>query len=387
MKKLFVIAGEASGDRLGGSLLAAIKERFPDIIIAGIGGDDMKQNGLPQSLFPMEQLSVMGLAEIIPAMPRILYRLQQTVSAIEAFQPDLVLSIDNPDFTQRVHRQIQKNGRLKTRHVHMVAPSVWAWRPGRAQKWGQVIDQLLCLLPFEPPYFANTPMRADFVGHPVTERLQPLPRGKNDVVARLGIRGGPIVGLLCGSRIGEIRRVGNQIVEAAQLLAMEFPGLHFIVPTLPWIEKDVRALCARIPAYSHVLTDQSDKYMAMGACDAAIAVSGTIGLELAMLEVPHIITYRLNPLTWQVAKRMIQVRYAHLVNILQDAPVVPEFLQNDSQPEMMASAMIELLKDGQAQANQLQAFRNVRAQLQAPRGFTAASAAVEAIVQGGNPTH
>ena len=222
----------------------------------------------------------------------------------------------------------------------------------------------------------------DFVGHPVAERLRPLPRGKNEVVAKLGIRGGPIVGLLCGSRIGEIRRVGDQIVEAAQLLAMEFPGLHFVVPTLPWIEKDVRELCARIPAYCHILTDQSDKYMAMGGCDAAIAVSGTIGLELAMLEIPHIITYRLNPLSWQIAKRMIQVRYAHLVNILQDTAIVPEFLQGDAHPERMASAMIELLKDGQAQEDQLRAFRNVRAQLQAPQGFTAASAAVEAIVQG-----
>lgn len=382
MKKLYIIAGEASGDRLGGSVLVALRARFPDIEIAGIGGEDMLQNGLPQSLFPMQQLSVMGLAEILPAIPRILYRLQQTVSAIEAFQPDVVLSIDNPDFTYRVHRQLQKNGTLKTRHVHMVAPSVWAWRPGRAQKWGQVIDQLLCLLPFEPPYFANTPMRADFIGHPVAERLQPQSRSKNDVIAKLGIRGGPIVGLLCGSRIGEIRRVGNQIVETAQLLAMEFPGLHFIVPTLPWIEKDVRALCARIPAYCHILTDQADKYQAMGGCDAAIAVSGTIGLELAMLEVPHIITYRLNPLSWQIAKRMIQVRYAHLVNILQDAPLVPEFLQNDAQPERMASAMIELLKDGQAQEDQVRAFRNVRAQLQAPQGLTAASAAIEAIVQG-----
>ena len=142
MKKVFVIAGEASGDRLGGSVLAALRERFTDVVIAGIGGEDMRQNGLPQSLFPMQQLSVMGLAEIIPAIPRILYRLQQTVSAIEAFQPDVVLSIDNPDFTYRVHRQLRKNGTLKARHVHMVAPSVWAWRPGRAQKWGQVIDQL-----------------------------------------------------------------------------------------------------------------------------------------------------------------------------------------------------------------------------------------------------
>jgi lipid-A-disaccharide synthase len=369
MRKVFVVAGEASGE---------LRFRYPQVEIMGVGGPDMLANGLPQSLFPMQQLSVMGIAEVVPAIPRILYRLQQTVAAVEKMQPDMVITIDSPDFTYRVHKAIRKNGRIKTRHVHMVAPSVWAWRPGRANKWAGVIDQLLCLLPFEPPYFENTGLRADFVGHPVTERLHPLPQG-NDVLARLGIRGGPIVGLFFGSRGGELRRMGPTIVQAAQLLAIEFPGLNFIIPTLPWIERDVRDLCAKIPANCHFLTDYGDKYMAMAACDAAIAVSGTIGLELAMLEVPHLITYRLNWLSWQIARRMVQVRYAHLVNILQGAPIVPEYLQQDCQPAVLASAMIELLRDPRRQDEQRNAFRAVRNQLAPPQGFNAGSAAVMAI--------
>lgn len=380
MQKIFIIAGEASGDRLGGSLLNELKTRFPEAEIQGVGGPDMLAHGLPESLFPMQQLSVMGLAEVLPSIPRILYRLQQTVSAIEAMQPDLVISIDSPDFTYRLHKAIRKNGKIKnTRHVHMVAPSVWAWRPGRAGKWAEVLDQLLCLLPFEPPYFQEVNLKADFVGHPVTERLHPLPRG-NDVLGRLGIRGGPIVGLLFGSRKGELKRMGPVIVQAAQLLAIEFPGLNFIIPTLPWIEKEVRALCAKIPANCHYLSDYADKYLAMAACDSAIAVSGTIGLELAMLDVPHLITYRMNPLSWQLARRMVHVRYAHLVNILQGKMIVPEFLQQECRPDMLAAAMVELLKDNAQQEKQRNAFTLVRGQLQAPHGYTAASAAVAAIL-------
>lgn len=362
--RIMLIAGEASGDLLGARLMAALKSQHAGAIsFSGIGGPMMEVGGL-QTLFPMRELSLMGIMEILPNIPRLLRRIKQTADMIRAIQPDIVVTIDSPDFCFRVARMVQKEGKRNCPWVHYVAPTVWAWRPERAAKMASLYDGIICLLPFEPPYFTRVGMKAVFTGHPAIENVGGFGAGQG-FRARHGIplRDGFLFGVLFGSRHSEIGRMG-EIIRQSVLKVLEKaqrPDVHIVAPTFPHLKDEVTALLKNMPCPVHIVTDPAEKWPVFDATEVAFAVSGTVGLELALASVPHVIAYRMNRLTWEIVRRKVKVPYAHLANILMEDRVVPEFIQDQCRPELIADELLALFNpNGAASTFQRNAFMNLK---------------------------
>lgn len=356
-KRVYLIAGEQSGDILGARLMKALKEKHGDYEFLGVGGGEMKAQGF-ESLFPMQDLSVMGITEILPRLPLIMRRIKQTVSHIMREKPDIVVTIDSPDFCFRVVKKLHNHMNLKDfpKLVHYVAPTVWAWRPERARKVAELYDGIMCLYPMEPAYFENEGMKAAFVGHPAIESYNKSGAGQA-LRQELGIpEDAKAMGLLFGSRTGELNRIGPILRQAAFQYAKQ-NEVHIIAPTLPHLKKHVRNLLESMPCETHIIDDQNRKWDAFNAMDFAMATSGTVGLELAIADVPHVITYKVNALTHYILKRKVNVGYAHLANILLDQPVVDEFLQKDCTPDSILDALNAL--EGKAES-QRAAFERLR---------------------------
>ena len=345
---VFLVAGEPSGDAIGARLMTALRARTGDHVrFAGIGGDRMTATGL-ESLFPQSDLTVMGIAEVIPRIPRLLRRLRETVAAIRDCAPDVVVTIDAPGFSYRIARRL---ARRPFPLIHYVAPTVWAWRPGRAAKLARLVDHLLAILPFEPPWFERVGLACTFVGHPVVEEQDGTGDGPG-FRERHGI--GPEAMLLCvlpGSRSSEVRRLLPPFGTVVAELAGRHPDLQVVIPTVSGVAEAVRAAAATWPA-SPIVVGQADKGDAFAASSAALAASGTVSLELALAAVPHVIAYRVNPLSAAIARRLIKVRYASLVNLLADAPIVPEYLQGNCTVDRLVPAVERLLTDPEAAATQ-----------------------------------
>ncbi|QHQ34721.1 lipid-A-disaccharide synthase [Algicella marina] len=315
--RVFVIAGEPSGDALGAALLAGLKtEESGTLELAGVGGPLMRAEGLA-SLFPMDQLSVMGVAEVLPRLPGLLRRIRETADAVVAWKPDVLITIDSPDFCLRVARKARALDRdLKV--VHYVAPSVWAWRPGRAKKMAAVVDHVLALLPFEPPYMEAAGMSCDFVGHPVTQLEVP---SAADVAAFRevnAIGAARCLTVLPGSRAGEVGRVGPVLRDVAAALVAENEGLRVIVPTVGPRLDAVRELFAEVPGALVLGPDigEAGKLAAFAASGLALAASGTVTLEVAAAGAPMIVAYDLNGLSRMIARRFVKLPSATLVNLL-----------------------------------------------------------------------
>ncbi len=338
---IYLIAGEASGDILGGRLMQRLKEKSPDLRFAGIGGAKMREQGL-ESLFPMEELSLMGLAEILPHIPKLLKRIDQTVADIESRRPAVLLTIDAPGFCFRVARKVRNKA---VRKVHYVAPSVWAWKPGRAKKVAGFLDHLLALLPFEPPYFERVGLATTFVGHSVVEGRA----GKGDGAAfrrRHGIgEATPVLVMLPGSRRGEVERLLPVFCQTAKLLRRTHPGLVVVLPTLKSLSGKVRDGLEAASLKALVVAGDEEKFDAFAAADVALAASGTVALELAMAETPTVIGYKVHPVTAWLVRRLIKTPYVNLINIVLGREAVPEFLQQNCRPEAMQAALASLLDD------------------------------------------
>jgi lipid-A-disaccharide synthase len=350
--RIFLIAGEPSGDALGASIMAALKRAGAgQILFDGIGGEAMAAEGLA-SRFPMRELAVMGLFEIVPHIRRLLRRIGQTVAAIQAARPDVVVTIDAPGFCFRVAKRLKGAG---VPLVHVVAPSVWAWKPGRAKKIAQFLDRLLVLLPFEPPYFTRHGLTTDFIGHPAVE----APPGDGAAFrARHGIPAeAPLLCVLPGSRSTEVGRLIQPFADAVALLARHRPGLRLVLPTVPGVAARVRA--QPWPVAVTIVESAAEKRDAFAASTAALAASGTVALELALAGVPAVVAYRVHPLSHAIVKLLVRVRYANLVNLILDRPVVPELLQYDCRADLMAAALGRLLDDPGARATQIEAGRVV----------------------------
>ncbi|MCL4674764.1 MAG: lipid-A-disaccharide synthase [Pararhodobacter sp.] len=347
--KVYLIAGESSGDALGGALMQGLRSLAPEVRFAGIGGPLMQAEGL-HSLFPMDELSIMGLAEILPKYLHLKRRIRETAQAIVAQAPDVVITIDSPDFCLRVLALARAaNPALKT--VHYVAPSVWAWRPGRAVKMARVVDHVLALLPFEPPYMTRAGMRCDFVGHPVT--TQPVA----DEAAAAAFRAAqgidpdaPVILALPGSRRGEVARLGPVFGAALHRVLGAHPSARVIVPSVAARAEQVRALVAQWPGDPLVLdagqSTAGTKRAAFRAADAALAASGTVSLELAAADTPMVIAYRLNALSEALITRLLRVDTVTLVNLVSETRAIPEFLGAACQPESIATALSGLLAGG-----------------------------------------
>lgn len=366
--KIFIIAGEASGDQLGAKLLADLRALRPDVEIRGIGGEAMAAQGL-QSLFPMSDLTLFGIAEVLPKIPHILRRLKETEQAIRTFQPDVVLTIDVPDFSKRLARRLQdlrKSG--KTKLVHYVAPTVWAWREGRANTMAKLFDHLFCLYPFEPAYFERAGLHASFIGHPVTAQEK---GSAENLCNQLSIRTDqPVICLLPGSRGGEIQKILPVFLESFQLLKQQQPDLVGILPASPNVRNAIDAMCTNI-ADLHIVSSVNkwDAFALAAAQGGALAASGTVSLELAQAGCPHVIAYILSPLTYWLVRMAYKLPYVNLINILAGRLIVPEYLQNAAKPCALASAWRECVKNAPHQkmdfAEQLEKLKPAAPQLAA----------------------
>lgn len=360
--KAYLIAGEASGDRLGGALLKGLRALRPDLDVTGIGGAEMAGQGLA-SLFPMDELSVMGLAEILPKYRHLVARINETAADVLAQRPDVLITIDSPDFCQRVARRVRAANRA-IRIVHYVAPTVWAWRPGRARKMAGHVDQVLALYPFEPPYMRAVGMRCDFVGHPVV--AAPVP-GDAEVAAfraEHGLGAAPILLVLPGSRRNEVSRLLPVFGDAIRRMVAVRPDLRVVLPAAPGLAEMVGATTRGWPGQPVILTDdlppddrEARKRTAFRAADIAIAASGTVSLELAAAATPMVIAYDMNWLSWQVISRMVNLSTVTLVNLVAGRNVVPEFLGPDCRAGRIADAALALMEDEFRRSDQLAAMR------------------------------
>lgn len=358
--KVFMLAGESSGDALGAPLIQSLNKINQDIDIIGIGGAGMIKAGL-KSLLPMEELNIIGIWEVISQLPRLLKLINGVVEEVEKHQPDIYLGIDFPDFNFEVAKRLKKRGVFKGKILHYVAPTVWAWRPGRAKKIAGFLDGLFCLFPFEPDYFKPHGLKAWYVGHSIIERNIESVSGEG-FKQSLGIKENrPTCGLFFGSRPSELESMGKTIVEAAIYIQEQIPNIEFIVPTLPHMELGIRGVLESLSAPVHLIINADNKYEVFKSCDSAIAVSGTVGLELSYCDVPHAIGYKTNILTYFLVKTLAQTKYIHLSNILLKQDAVPELIQHRFTPENMADEIITLYdKNSVKRDGQLKSFEKLR---------------------------
>jgi lipid-A-disaccharide synthase len=313
----------------------------------------MSARGLA-SLFPMAELSLMGFLEVLPHLPRLARRLRQTAAAAIASRPDLIVTIDAPGFNMRLIDRLKGRG---IPLVHYVAPTVWAWHPGRVRQFVGAVDRLLALLPFEPPHFESAGVRCSYVGHPALE-IEIGGRDPAGFRARHAIAAAaPLLCLLPGSRRSELDRLLPVFGVAVDRLRREEPTLTVVLPTMPALTPRVRALTERWTHRPIIIESASERYDAFVAADFALAASGTVILELARFGVPTVLAYRANPISAMILRRIARVRYAGLVNLLLDREVVPEFLQQNCRPERLAAALLRLLRDPDARERQREGQR------------------------------
>ena len=356
---VFLIAGEPSGDQLGGNLMRNLstltdgRARF-----AGIGGEAMQAAGLA-SLFPMEELSLMGAAELIPHIPHLIGRIRQTLATIRRLRPAAVVTIDAPAFCLRIGRRV---GGLGFPRLHYVAPQAWAWRPGRAKEYRRAFDRLLALLPFEPAFFAGHGLDCRFVGHPAIDGGAGRGDGAAFRARHALAADTTVLCVLPGSRRGEVARLLPTFGAASAELGRR-RRLVAVLPTVAAVADQVAAGARDWPVPTVIVRGAVEKFDAFAAADAALAASGTVALELALSRTPSVIAYRLNALSAFVARRLVRTPYAALPNIIAGRAVMPELLQADCRPDRLAAALERLLDDPAARHEQQAASAEIARQL------------------------
>ena len=349
----YLIAGEPSGDVIGARLMRALRQRLGGKVrFAGVGGERMAEEGLV-TLLPIRELAIMGILEIAPQLLNLIRRIKETIADIEAKQPVAVVTIDSSGFCFRVTEKIKATSPRPVL-VHYVAPMVWAWRAHRALSAAKAADHLLTLLPFEPPYFEPVKLPATYVGHPVIEGG--ADKGDGPAFrARHGIA--PDATVLCvlpGSRRGEIKRLLPAFRATVERLRQRFPGMVVVVPTVETVADHVAAAVAEWPGRVVLVRGATEKFDSFAASKAALAASGTVALELAMARVPMVIGYRIWGPTHFVVSRTVKIKYATLVNLLLDRPLIPELLQHDCTPERLTVEVERLLTDPAAARAQIE---------------------------------
>ncbi len=352
--KVFLVATEESGDRLGAALMQALKAKLgDDVVFRGVGGYEMAAEGLP-SLFRIDDLAIVGLAGITQALPKIIARIRQTARAALDERPDVMVIIDSPDFTHRVARRVRKKNR-GIPIVNYVSPSVWAWRPGRARAMSRYVDHVLALLPFEPDVhrkLGGPP--CTYVGHPLVEQIEELRPNADEEKRRTS--GAPLLLVLPGSRKNEIRRLIEPFGRAVERIAKTVWPIDIVIPTTPHLQDLVVRETARWPLRPKIVVKREDRRAAFRTARAALAKSGTVTLELGMSGVPMITAYKVAPWEAAIARRLIRVPSVILTNLVLGENVVPEFIQTDCTPERLASALAPLLSDSPERKRQLEAF-------------------------------
>ena len=351
--RVFLVAGELSGDQLGAALIRALRADAPDTAFEGVGGPAMTREGL-SSLFPLAEVTAMGVVGILAGLPRIVRRGLQTVDAIVSSRPDILVVVDSPDLTHAIARRVRR--RLPGLPiVNYVSPTVWAWRPGRARRMRAYIDHVLALKPFEPAaHLRLGGPPCTYVGHPLVEqvgKLRPVPGER----PKLGVAD-PTLLVLPGSRRSEIRRLMTPFGEAVAAVTSSSPRpVRVIVPAVAHLAAEIEARAAEWPVRPAIVVGDDAKHAAFRGATAALAASGTVTLELALAGVPTIVGYRVSPLEWPL-RFLIDVPSIVLANLMVGENVVPEFIQGRCTPARLATALRPLLDDSPERRRQIEAF-------------------------------
>jgi len=360
-EEILIVAGEASADLHAARVLAELARLRPGLHAFGVGGPRLREAGL-EALYPAEDISVMGLVEVLPRLPRILSILRGLGRAAEVRRPKVALLVDLPDFNLRLAKRLKALG-IKV--VYYISPSVWAWRRGRVRTIAKVVDRMLCILPFEPRAYLGSGVDARFVGHPFAERPEPGPAA--GYRAALGLPPGRLtVALVPGSRRAELTRLFAPMLEAAERIKARHPGVQFVVPVAPTLPRaELAGYLTAHPGLDVTLVDgRTDE--AVGASDAALVKSGTSTLEAGLMLRPMVVVYKLSWLSYLVARLLVKIAWFSLVNLLANRAVVPELLQAEVSGERMAAELLAVLEAGPARERQLAGLREVRAALGAP---------------------
>jgi lipid-A-disaccharide synthase len=359
--EILIVATEASADLHAARVLEELRAALPGLVAFGMGGPRLRAAGL-EALRRAEEMSVMGISEVLPKIPVILSILRELAAAAEARRPGVALLVDSPDFNLRLAKRLKRTG---VKVVYFVSPSVWAWRRGRVKTIARVVDRMLCILPFEEQFYAGTGVSARFVGHPLADRPRPGPPARYR--EGLGLAAGRMtVALLPGSRRSELKRIFPAMLDAAERIRARHPDAQFVVPVAPGIPEDaLRPYLARHGTLDVTLAPGATE-AAVGAADAALVKSGTSVLETALMLRPMVVVYRLSWLSYVVGRLFVRLAHFALVNLLAGRAVVPELLQREANGERMAAELERLLPGGSARAEQLRGLEEVRALLGEP---------------------
>ena len=351
---VFVVAAEESGDRLGAALMLAMSQLHDgEVRFAGVGGRHMAAAGL-QSLFPIDQLAIMGFAAIPRLLPLILRRIREAASAVVAARPDVLVIIDSPGFTHRVAQRVRAAS-PSIPIIDYVSPQVWAWRSYRARSMRAFIDRVLAILPFEPAALERLGgPPCTYVGHPVIERVADLRPGHAEAQRRGADP--PVLLVLPGSRSGEVRRLIEPFAAALDLVSQRAGPVELVLPTVPHLVEHLRQATSTWPMRPRIVVDTGEKFAAFRLARAALAASGTVTLELALAGVPMVTAYRVAAWEAWIARRLGDAPSAILTNLVLGENVVPEFLQEDCVPHKLADALVPLLGDTPQRRRQLDAF-------------------------------
>lgn len=362
--KIYLIAGEPSGDLLGSRLMRALREKTKGKVeFYGLGGDTMEAAGL-KSIFDISDLAIMGLVEVIPSIPKVLRHIKNTVQDIERVKPDIVITIDSWSFCARVHKALRKL-KLGIPQLHYVAPQVWAWKKKRARTMYKYIDALMTLLPQEPKYFTPYHLETVFVGHPVIES-EVLHADGQAFRERFNIpKEKRIIAILPGSRKTEVSKLLPVFLESGRKLLEKDKDFYFVIPTVRTVSKLVKAGVKNCGLPLIVVETQEDRYNAFQASSAAIAASGTVALELAICHIPHIIAYKVSKLTAWIVAKIMKIQFVNLTNIMLGRLVVPELLQEQCVSGNITNKILELLTHGDLYEREQEGFRKVKETLSA----------------------
>lgn len=379
--KVFLLAGEASGDKLGAALMAGLLKHMPNRPeFYGVGGPLMEQAGL-KTLFPMSDISLMGISEILSKYRFLKKRIAEAADAVIADEADVLITIDLPEFSLRLAKAVRRRKQVPS--VHYVAPTVWAWRPGRAQKMAPFVDHVLALFPFEPPYMQAAGMSCDFVGHPVVNDPCATRGEAQRFRAETGIDDAPMILCLPGSRGSEIKRLAPVFAKVVEKLHAARPDLKFVLPMAASVVTLVKDQIATWPVKPFLIEPRSDvhaysqKRAAFQAADVALAASGTVALELAATQTPMVVAYDMGFLSRQIIGRMLKVETVSLVNLITDSKSIPEFIAENCREELITPSVLKVLDDPTGQIQAMQSTMQALGQNGHPPGERAAQSVIK----------
>ena len=377
-----IVAGEVSGDILGAGLINALKLHYPNARFIGVAGEQMKKAGC-ETLFDMEELSVMGLAEVLKHLPRLLKRRKQVIETMLEMKPDVFIGIDAPDFNLTVEEKLKANG-IKT--IHYVSPSVWAWRQNRVHKIKRATDLVLAFLPFEKAFYDKFDTPCRFIGHTMADAIALKPN-RTEACEKLGLdESKRYVAILMGSRGSEIQFLAEPFLKTAQLLKEKHPDLKFLVPMVnEKRQAQLEAIKANITPELELHILQGQARQAMIAAECTLLASGTAALEAMLCKSPMVVGYKMKPLTYWLAKKLVKTEYISLPNLLANAPLVPEMIQEECNPDNLAWSLNHYLSndiESLKQKNELKhRFTDLHKLIQCDADAQAAQAVVDVLEQ------